>query len=135
MTLVNSSFAPLFSFSRSQTGCAAQSVMTGALSILIFAGLLTVVAIDYPFAGTEPAAVKDFAGGLVNVSARENRPSHRRHTEALGSSAQIRCVSLSYRVMAKRASRVPRINQMLIRITADARVLISSASENPRYRR
>jgi hypothetical protein len=94
MTLVNSSFAPLFSFSRSQTGCAAQSVMTGALSILIFAGLLTVVAIDYPFAGTEPAAVKDFAGGLVNVSARENRPSHRRHTEALGSSAQIRCVSL-----------------------------------------
>jgi hypothetical protein len=30
----------------------AQSLMTGALSILIFAGLLTVVAIDYPFAGT-----------------------------------------------------------------------------------
>jgi hypothetical protein len=48
------------------------------------------------------------------------------------------CLSLScreYRVMAKRASRVPRIIQMLIRITADARVLISSASENPRYRR
>jgi hypothetical protein len=30
----------------------AQSLMTGALSILIFAGLLTVVAIDHPFAGT-----------------------------------------------------------------------------------
>jgi hypothetical protein len=70
--------------------------------------------------------------------ARENRPSHHWHTEALGSSAQIRCVSLScreYRVMAKRASRVPRIIQMLIRITADAQVWISSASENPRYRR
>ena len=26
--------------------------MTGALSVLIFAGLLTVVAIDHPFAGT-----------------------------------------------------------------------------------
>ena len=47
----------------------AQSVMTGALSVLIFAGLLTVVAIDHPFAGTVKvgpealaAVVKDFAG-------------------------------------------------------------------------
>jgi hypothetical protein len=47
----------------------AQSLMTGALSILIFAGLLTVVAIDHPFAGTVKvgpgalaAVVKDFAG-------------------------------------------------------------------------
>jgi hypothetical protein len=47
----------------------AQSPMTGALSILILAGLLTVVAIDYPFAGTVKvgpkalaAVVKDFAG-------------------------------------------------------------------------
>jgi hypothetical protein len=47
----------------------AQSLMTGALSLLIFAGLLTVVAIDYPFAGTVKvgpealaAVVKDFAG-------------------------------------------------------------------------
>jgi hypothetical protein len=46
----------------------AQSLMTGALSILIFAGLLTVVAIDYPFAGTVKvgpealaAVVNDFA--------------------------------------------------------------------------
>ena len=46
-----------------------QSVMTGALSILIFAGLLTVVEIDHPFAGTVKvgpealaAVVKDFAG-------------------------------------------------------------------------
>jgi hypothetical protein len=42
--------------------------MTGALSVLIFAGLLTVVAIDHPFAGTvtvgsEPlmSGVNDFA--------------------------------------------------------------------------
>jgi Protein of unknown function (DUF4239) len=47
----------------------AQSVMTGALSVLIFAGLLTVVAIDHPFAGSVKvgpealaAVVKDFAG-------------------------------------------------------------------------
>ena len=46
----------------------AQSLMTGALSILIFAGLLTVVEIDHPFAGTVKvgpealaALVKDFA--------------------------------------------------------------------------
>lgn len=30
----------------------AQSAMSGALSILIFSGLLTVIAIDHPFAGT-----------------------------------------------------------------------------------
>ena len=45
----------------------AQSLMTGALSVLIFAGLLTVVAIDYPFAGKVgpgalAAVIKDFAG-------------------------------------------------------------------------
>ena len=47
----------------------AQSVITGALSVLIFAGLLTVVAIDHPFAGTVKvgpealaAVIKDFAG-------------------------------------------------------------------------
>ena len=46
----------------------AQVLMTGALSVLIFAGLLTVVAIDHPFAGTVKvgpealaAVVKDFA--------------------------------------------------------------------------
>ena len=46
----------------------AQVLMTGALSVLIFAGLLTVVAIDHPFAGTVKvgpealaAVIKDFA--------------------------------------------------------------------------
>ena len=47
--------------------------------------------------------------------------SHRWHTEALGSSAQIRFVSWSccrYRVMTKSASRAARIIQMLMRIRA-----------------
>jgi hypothetical protein len=30
----------------------AQTMMTGALSILIFSGLLIIIAIDHPFAGT-----------------------------------------------------------------------------------
>jgi len=48
----------------------AQSLMTGALSILIFSGLLTIVAIDHPFAGTVrvgpdalAAVVVDYADG------------------------------------------------------------------------
>ncbi len=47
----------------------AQAVMTGALSMLIFAGLLTVATIDHPFAGTVKvgpealnAVIVDFAG-------------------------------------------------------------------------
>jgi hypothetical protein len=54
----------------------------------------------------------------------DNRSSHRWHIEALGSSAQIRCVSLSccmYRVMARSASRAARIIQMLMRIRATQR--------------
>src|SRR5262249_44075187 len=45
--------------------------------------------------------------------------THRWHAEALGSSAQIRCISLSccrYRVMTRSASRAARIIQMLMRI-------------------
>jgi hypothetical protein len=48
----------------------AQAIMTGVLSVLIFSGLLTIIAIDHPFAGTVkvgPEAladvVRDFAGG------------------------------------------------------------------------
>jgi hypothetical protein len=54
----------------------------------------------------------------------DNRSSHRWHIEALGSSAQIRCVSLPccmYRVMARSASRAARIIQMLMRIRATQR--------------
>jgi Protein of unknown function (DUF4239) len=47
----------------------AQSMMTGALSILIFAGLLIIIAIDHPFAGTVKVGpdalatmLEDFAG-------------------------------------------------------------------------
>jgi hypothetical protein len=50
----------------------AQSLMTGILSVLIFAGLLTIIAIDHPFAGTVkvgPQAlidvVHDFAEGIA----------------------------------------------------------------------
>jgi len=46
-------------------------------------------------------------------------PSYHPHTEALGSSAQIRCVSFScwrYRVASKSASKAARITQMLRRI-------------------
>ena len=46
----------------------AQALMTGVLSILIFAGLLTIIAIDHPFAGTVKvgpealvSVVRDFA--------------------------------------------------------------------------
>jgi hypothetical protein len=45
----------------------AQTIMSGALAVLIFAGLLTIVAIDHPFSGTvkvgpEPliAIIEDF---------------------------------------------------------------------------
>ena len=41
-----------FTFFFGTPNLAAQTVMSGALSILIFLGLLTVVAIDHPFAGT-----------------------------------------------------------------------------------
>jgi Protein of unknown function (DUF4239) len=58
-----------FSFFFGAENLRAQSLMTGALSVLIFAGLLIVVAIDHPFAGTVKvgpealaAVVKDFAG-------------------------------------------------------------------------
>jgi Protein of unknown function (DUF4239) len=47
----------------------AQSLMTGALAVLIFAGLLIIVAIDFPFTGTvkiDPAplatVLRDFSG-------------------------------------------------------------------------
>ena len=48
----------------------AQSLMSGALALLIFGGLLTIVAIDHPFAGTVrvgpdalTAVIEDFNGG------------------------------------------------------------------------
>ncbi len=51
----------------------AQALMTGVLSVLIFAGLLTIIAIDHPFAGTVkvgPEAlvtvITDFTGARVH---------------------------------------------------------------------
>jgi hypothetical protein len=56
-----------FTFFFGTTNLRAQALMTGALSLLIFSGLLIIVAIDHPFAGTvkvgpEPlsAVVEDF---------------------------------------------------------------------------
>jgi hypothetical protein len=41
-----------FTFFFGTANLLAQSIMSGALSILIFGGLLTIVAIDHPFSGT-----------------------------------------------------------------------------------
>ena len=57
----------------------AQVLMTGALSVLIFSGLLTVVAIDHPFAGTVkvgPDALASVVNDFADTSA-EQQPSSR----------------------------------------------------------
>ena len=46
----------------------AQALMTGALSILIFAGLLTVAAIDHPFAGTVKVGPEALSAVLVDYT-------------------------------------------------------------------
>jgi hypothetical protein len=58
-----------FTFFFGTANLRAQSMMTAALSVLIFAGLLTIVAIDHPFAGTVKvgpealsAVIEDFGG-------------------------------------------------------------------------
>ena len=52
-----------FTFFFGTASLRAQCMMSGALSILIFLGLLTIVAIDHPFAG----AVKVGPEALINV--------------------------------------------------------------------
>jgi len=52
-----------FTFFFGTANLRAQTIMTSALSILIFGGLLTIVAIDHPFAGT----VKVGPDALVSV--------------------------------------------------------------------
>ena len=66
----------------------AQALMTGVLSILIFAGLLTIIAIDHPFAGTVkvgPEAlsqvVRDFAE-LPRNDSRTRRCTRRSYVTA-----------------------------------------------------
>lgn len=46
----------------------AQELMTGALSVLIFAGLFTIVAIDHPFAGTVKVGPEALAAVLADFS-------------------------------------------------------------------
>ena len=51
----------------------AQSMMTGALSILIFAGLLTIIAIDHPFAGTVKVGSEALSGVVKDFG---SAPTH-----------------------------------------------------------
>ena len=54
----------------------AQAVMTGALSMLIFAGLLTVATIDHPFAGTVKVGPDALSAVLVDFT---GAPGEHRH--------------------------------------------------------
>jgi Protein of unknown function (DUF4239) len=47
----------------------AQALMTGALSVMIFAGLLTIVVIDHPFAGTVKVGPEALAAVLADFTA------------------------------------------------------------------
>jgi hypothetical protein len=44
----------------------AQTMMTGALSVLIFSGLLIIIAIDHPFAGTVKVESEPLSGVLAD---------------------------------------------------------------------
>jgi hypothetical protein len=52
----------------------AQTMMTGALSLLIFSGLLTIIAIDHPFAGTVKVGPEAIAGVLEDFGRRPSAP-------------------------------------------------------------
>jgi hypothetical protein len=54
----------------------AQAVMTGALSILIFAGLLTVATIDHPFAGTVKVGPEALSAVLVDYTGAPGQHHH-----------------------------------------------------------
>jgi Protein of unknown function (DUF4239) len=73
MVLFTGAFLTIgFTFFFGAANLRAQSLMSGALSILIFSGLLTVIAIDHPFAGTvkvDPdalvAVINEFGDGAI----------------------------------------------------------------------
>jgi hypothetical protein len=54
----------------------AQSFMTGALAILIFCGLLTVAAIDHPFAGTVKVGPEALASVIADFSVAAGEHQH-----------------------------------------------------------
>lgn len=58
-----------FTFFFGTANLRAQSLMSGALSILIFGGLLTIVAIDHPFAGTVHVGPDALAAVVADFSA------------------------------------------------------------------
>jgi hypothetical protein len=57
----------------------AQVLMTGALSILIFAGLLTVAAIDHPFAGTVKVGPEALSAVLVDYTGEAGEAAGHHH--------------------------------------------------------
>ena len=54
----------------------AQALMTGALSVMIFAGLLTIVAIDHPFAGTVKVGPDALAAVIVDFTGAPGQHHH-----------------------------------------------------------
>jgi Protein of unknown function (DUF4239) len=54
----------------------AQALMTGALSVMIFAGLLTIVAIDHPFAGTVKVGPEALVAVLADFAAAPGQHHH-----------------------------------------------------------
>jgi hypothetical protein len=57
----------------------AQAMMTGALSMLIFAGLLTVAAIDHPFAGTVKVGPEALSAVLVDYTGEAGAAAGHHH--------------------------------------------------------
>jgi len=57
-----------FTFFFGTANVRAQAFMTGALSFLIFAGLVTIIAIDHPFAGTFKVGPEALAGVVADFS-------------------------------------------------------------------
>lgn len=62
-----------FTFFFGNSNLRAQSLMTGMLSILVFSGLLTIIAIDHPFAGTVKVGPEALAAVLEDFG-RTARP-------------------------------------------------------------
>jgi hypothetical protein len=65
-----------FTFFFGSENVRAQAVMTGALAVLIFAGLLTIVVIDHPFVGTIKVRPDALAGVVADFSGASGEHSH-----------------------------------------------------------
>jgi hypothetical protein len=68
-----------FTFFFGTANLRAQTLMTGALTTLIFSGLLVIIAIDHPFAGSvrvEPEPLETVLGDLGAATPPPSSPSH-----------------------------------------------------------